>query len=96
MKVDQYSVNMGSTKYHGRESFNIRRLPEGSNTNLSAMKYVATNECKYFAIGACVNLFGLNNLEFNGKVGVIKSSLEPSGRQDVPLHSHTHVIVLPL
>ena len=51
------------------------------------MKGVTQNERKPFAIGTPVTLFGLNNLEFNGKVGVIESPLEPSGRKDVPLHS---------
>ena len=51
------------------------------------MKYATQNECNSFDIGTRVAPFGLNNLEFNGKVGVIESPLESSGQKDVPLHS---------
>ena len=47
------------------------------------MKDAAHNERKYFAIVTHVNLFGINNLEFNGEVDVIDSPLE---RQYVTLH----------
>ena len=51
------------------------------------MRYATKNECKYFYNRMRVALFGLKNMEFNGIFGVIKSILEPSGRQDAPLNS---------
>ena len=51
------------------------------------MNDVIQIECKSFAIGVRVTLFGLNNMGFNRKVGFIESPLEPPVRQDVTLHS---------
>ena len=51
------------------------------------MKYGTQTERKSIAIGTCVTVFGLKNLKFNGKVGVMKSPLEPSSRKDDTLHS---------
>ena len=78
MKVDISPVNVGSTKSHNRDKFNRRRLSKGYNIPSLEMKDATQNECNYFSIGARVTLFGMNNLEFNGKVSVIKSLLEPS------------------
>ena len=72
VKAYQSSVNMVSTKYQGREKPNIIILQKNSNVPSSGMKDATQNECKYFDIGTRVALFGLNNLEFNRKVGVIK------------------------
>ena len=74
-----------STKSHDSEKSNRRRLPKDSNVPSSAIKDATQNERKSFAIGTRVTLFGLNNLEFNGKVGVIETPLGPLGRQDVYL-----------
>ena len=75
------------TKYHNRKKSNRRRLPKDYNFPFSEMKDATQKEFKSFSIRAGVNLFGLNNLEFNVQVSVLKSPLEPSGCQDVPLHS---------
>ena len=58
-----------------------------SRTAFSVMKVLKQNEYKSSAIGKQVTLFVLNNMQFDGKVGVIKSLLEPPGRKDAPLHS---------
>ena len=87
VKSDQPLVNVGSTKPHDSKKFNRSILPKVSNIPPSAMKYATQNECNSFDIGTRVAPFGLNNLEFNGKVGVIESPLESSGQKDVPLHS---------
>ena len=79
-------MNVGSTKSYESERYNRRRLPKDYNFPLLPMKYSTKNERKYFDIGSRVTLFGLNNMEFSGKVGVIKELLEPSGRKDVILH----------
>ena len=90
MKADKSSVDVRSTKYHYRKYYNIRILLKEYNVFLSAMRYVTQNECNYISICTPVTLFGLNNLQFNRKLGIIKSSQEPSGRQDVP-----HPLILP-
>ena len=56
-------------------------------TAFSVMKVLKKNEYKSSDIGTQVTLFVLNNMQFNGQVGVIKSLLEPPGRKDIPLHS---------
>ena len=73
MKRDQSSLNVRSTKSHSSKKINKRRLQKDSNVPLSAMKYVTQNYCNYFDIGIRVTLFGLNNMEFNGKVCFIGS-----------------------
>ena len=87
MKVDLSSVNVGPNKSHNSEKFNRKILPNGYNIPSSATKDATKNECKSFDIGTCVTLFGLENLKFNEKFGVVESPLEPSDRQDVILHS---------
>ena len=43
-----------------------------------------------------VTMFGLKNMEFNRKVGVIYLLLEPPGRKYVPLNSTPLAMVLVL
>ena len=45
MEADRSSVNVGSTKSHGSEKSNIRRLLKDSHVPSSAMKDAAQNEC---------------------------------------------------
>ena len=49
-----------------------RRIPMDYNVPLSSMKYATKNEWKPFDVWTRVTLFGLNNMEFNIQVGVIK------------------------
>ena len=71
MKVKQSTVNVGSTESHYSKNFNIRRFPKDSDILLSDINNATQNECKSFAIGSCVTLFLLKNMEFNGSFGVI-------------------------
>ena len=73
MKADQSSVNVGSTKSHDTKNSNRRILSKDSNVPSSATEDATQNECKSYAIGTRVTLFGLNNMEFNGKVCFIGS-----------------------
>ena len=65
-------MNIESNKSHNREKLNIRIFLKDYNIPLSDMKGATQNKCKLFAMGMRVTLFGLNNLEFDGKIGVIK------------------------
>ena len=66
VKVKQSSVNVESTKSQYSEHFNRRRFPKDSDIPLSDMNISTQNECKSFAMESHVNLFLLNNMEFNG------------------------------
>ena len=59
------------------------------------MKYATKNEWKYFTIGMSVTMFGLNNLELNGKVGVIEYPLESSDKGFPPPLNSSETVLPP-
>ena len=71
MKLDKYSVNLGSTKSHNSKIFNIKIISKEYNVTYSVMEDATQNEYNSFSIWNFVTLFVLNNLEFNKKIGVI-------------------------
>ena len=87
MKLDQPSVNVGSTKCHNSWNTNRSRLAKDSNVPFSYKKEPTQNEFKYFAIGTWVTLFVMKNMEFNEKVVDIESPIKYSGWHNVDLHS---------